>query len=183
MKFLQCQAVQCNILKSSPNDNIRSLWKNTCEVSNIQYILYRNTKEVLKAVRTDHSKHLEHDLTSQGAILSFLIDNSLKMSNFIRSDVQSNMPRNIFNSIFRYLSNSLATGKTLVRWNLSQTSDCSFCLGPESLLHVFAGCKTYLDKGLFTWLHNSALKFFANSFQSIVPSTLYVDLPGSLSLP
>ena len=41
--------------------------------------------------------------------------------------------------------------------------------------------KTYLDEGRFTWLHNSALPFIANSFQSIVGSTIYVDLPGFLS--
>ena len=39
----------------------------------------------------------------------------------------------------------------------------------------------YLDEGRFTWRHNSALKFIANSFQPIVGSTLYVDLPGFLS--
>ena len=55
MKFLQCQAVQRNILKSSLNENIRSLWKTTCEGSNIPYDLYRNTKEVLKAVQTKSS--------------------------------------------------------------------------------------------------------------------------------
>ena len=83
MKFLQCQAVKRNILKSSPNENIRSLWKTTCEASNIQYDLYRNTKEVLKAVRTEHTKHLQHELTSKGVILSFLIDISLEMANSI----------------------------------------------------------------------------------------------------
>ena len=181
MKFLQCQAVQRNILKLSLNENVRSLWKTTCEGSNIQYDLYRNTKEVLKAVRTEHTKRLQHELTSQGAILSFMIDNSLIMANSIWSDVQSNMPRNIFNFTVRYLNNSLANRKNLARWNLSQTSDCSFCFHPESLLHVVAGCKTYLDEGRFTWRHNSALKFIANSFQSIVGSTLYVDLPGFLS--
>ena len=103
------------------------------------------------------------------------------MANFIWSDVQSNMPRNIFNFTVRYLNNSLATRKNLARWNLSQTFNCSFCFHPESLLHVVAGRKTYLDEGRFTWRHNSALKFIANSFQSIVGSTLYVDLPGFLS--
>ena len=93
----------------------------------------------------------------------------------------TNMPRNIFNFTVRYLNTSLATRKNLPRRNLSQTSDCSFCFHPESLLHVVAGCKTYLDEGRFTWRHNSALKFIANSFQSIVGSTLYVDLPGFLS--
>ena len=33
----------------------------------------------------------------------------------------------------------------------------------------------------FTWRHNLALKFIANSFQSIVGSTLYVDLLGFIS--
>ena len=71
MKFLQCQAVQRNILKSSLNENVRSLWKITCEGSNIQYDLYRNTKEVLKAVRTEHTKRLQHELTSQGCYSIF----------------------------------------------------------------------------------------------------------------
>ena len=114
MKFLQCQAVQRNILKSSLNESIQSLWKTTCEGSNIQYDLYRNTKEVLKAVRTEHTRRLQHELTLQGAILSFLIDNSLKMANSIWSDVQSNMPRNIFNFTVRYLNNSLQLIKILL---------------------------------------------------------------------
>ena len=115
MKFLQCQAVQCNILKSSLNKNTRSLWKTTCEGSNVQYDLYRNTKEVLKAVQTEHSKRLQQELTLQGAILSALIDNSLKVANSIWSDVRSNMPCNIFNFTVQYLSNSLATCKNLAK--------------------------------------------------------------------
>ena len=103
------------------------------------------------------------------------------MANSVWSTVQSNMPRNIFHFTIRYLNNSLANRINLVRWNLSQTSDCSFYFHPESLLHVVAGCKTYLDEGRFTWRHNSALQFIANSLQSIVGSTLYVDLPGFLS--
>ena len=52
-------------------------------------------------------------LTSQGATLSFLIDNSLKMANSLWSSVQSSMPRNIFNFTVRYLNNSLATRRNL----------------------------------------------------------------------
>ena len=40
---------------------------------------------------------------------------------------------------------------------------------------------SYLDEGCVTWRYNSALKFIANTFQSIVGSTLYVDLPGFFS--
>ena len=56
-KFLQCQTVLRNALKSSPNDNIKSLWENTSSGSNIQYDIYQNTKQVLKAVRSDTYIH------------------------------------------------------------------------------------------------------------------------------
>ena len=137
--------------------------------------------EVLEAIRTEHTEWLQHELTSQGYILSFHLDNSLKMANSVWSTVQSNMSRNIFNFTVRYLKHPLATRVNLARWNPSQTSDCSSCFRPESLLHVVAGCKTDLDEGRFTWFRNSALQFIANPLQSIVGSTLYVDLPGFLS--
>ena len=149
------------------------------------FVLVRQTKKNKLSTKYNPAPHRVTKiiiiLTSQGATLSFLIDNSLKMANSLWSSVQSSMPRNIFNFTVRYLNNSLATRRSLARWNLSQSADCSFCLRPESLLHVVAGCKTYLNEGRFTWRHNSALLFIANSLQSIVGSTLYVDLPGFLS--
>ena len=147
----------------------------------IQYDVYRNTREVLKAVRTEHTQRLQNGLTLQGATFSFLTDNSLKMANSLWSSVQSSMPPNIFNFTVRYLNNLLATRRNLARSNLSQSADCSFCLRPDSLLHIVAGCKAYLNEGRFIWCHSSALLFIANSRQSIISSTLYVDLPGFLS--
>ena len=88
---------------------------------------------------------------------------------------------NIFNFSTKYLNNTLATRKNLHLWSLSATSDCSFCLQLESLIHVLAGCKTYLDQGRYTWRHNSALSFIAQTLQSINCAKLYVDLPGYLS--
>ena len=46
---------------------------------------------------------------------------------------------------------------------------------------VVAGCKRYLNDGRFTWRHNSALKFLAQTLQSIRSAKLYVNLPGYLS--
>ena len=79
------------------------------------------------------------------------------------------------------LNNTLATRKNLHLWGLSATSDCSFCLQPESLLHIVAGCKTYLDQGRYTWWCNSALRFIAQTLQSIKSSKLYPDLPDYTS--
>ena len=71
--------------------------------------------------------------------------------------------------------------RNMARWGLSQTPDYSFCLNPESLLHVLAGCQQYLDR--FTWRHDSILIFIAKSLQPVinVHSSLYVDVNGFLN--
>ena len=149
VKFLQCQTVLRTPLKSSSNDAIRSLWRSTSFGMNIKYDTYRNTKQVLKAVRQNHTDKLRSDLTSQGFLITFLLNHSLKTVNSLWSSAQSKLPKNIFNFTVRYLNNKLATLKNLKLWNLSQTSDCSFCFQPVSLLHVVAGCRSYLSEGRF----------------------------------
>ena len=181
VKFQQCQTVLRSSLKSSKDESIVKLWKNTNCGTNIQYDVYKNTKQILKSIRTEHTERLKTELPSQGFIISFLLVHSLKNLNSLWSRAQSKLPANIFNFTIKYLNNTLATRKNLYLWGLSNTSDCSFCLQPESLLHIVAGCKTYLDQGRFTWRHNSALRFLAQTFQSVNSSKLYADLPGYLS--
>ena len=181
VKFQQCQTVLHSSLKSSKDEAIVRVWRNTNCVSNIQYDIYKNTKQVLKSIRTEHTNRLQTGLPSQGFIISFLLAHSLKNLNSLWSRAQSKLPANIFNFTIKYLNNTLATRKNLYLWGLSNTSDCSFCLQSESLLHIVAGCKTYLDQGRFTWRHNSALRFLAQTLQFVNSSKLYVDLPGYLS--
>ena len=135
----------------------------------------------MKAVRQNHTEKLTSNITSQGFIITLILNNSLKAVNSLWSSAQSKLPKNIFNFTVRYLNNTLATRKNLTLWNLSKISDCSFCLQPESLLHVVAGCKTYLNQGRFTWRHDSALNFLASSLQYLKHCTFYVDLPQYLS--
>ena len=97
------------------------------------------------------------------------------------SSAQSKLPKNIINFSIRYLNNTLANRVNLYKWKLSYFSDCSFCLCPESLVHVVSGCKLYLEEGRYTWWHNSALHFVSSTLQSVRTSSLYVDLPGFLS--
>ena len=82
----------------------------------------------------------------------------------------------IFNFTIRYINNSLSTRKNLSRWGLASNIGCSFCLYPETLLHVVAGCQSYLER--FTWRHNSILNFPAKTLQSTNVAQLYADLPG-----
>ena len=91
------------------------------------------------------------------------------------------MTTNIFNFTVKYLNNTLVTRNNLCLWKLAASPDCSFCLQSESLLHIVAGRKSYLDQGRFAWRHNSALKFLAQTLESVKSSNLYSDLQGYLS--
>ena len=143
--------------------------------------MYKSTKEVLKDFRSNQEDKLQHHLTSQGFFFSNVIKYSLSSVNSIWSEAQSHLPKNIYNFTIRYINNSLPTRKDMARWGLSQSPDCSFCLNPESLLHVVAGCQQYLDR--FTWRHDSILNFIAKSLKAIinVHCSHYADVNGFLN--
>ena len=145
-KFIQCQTTIRSALKSSPNESITHLWKSTCNHTNTQYDQYTSTKEVIKSFREIHVDKLENRLKCQGLFLSSISKCSLPQVNSIWPTCQSKLPKNIFNFTIRYINNSLPTRKNLQNWGLSSSSECSFCLKPESLLHVVAGCSSYLDR-------------------------------------
>ena len=181
IKYQQCQITLHSSLKSSCDETITKLWRTTNRGGKYSVRHVQKYERVLKSIRADHTFRLQTQLKSQGFIISFILQNPLQKLNSLWSKANSKLPANTFNFTVKYLNNTLPTRKNLHLWSLSTTSDCSFCLQPESLLHVVAGCKTYLNEGFFTWRHNSALKFLAQTLQSIRSAKLYVDLPGYLS--
>ncbi len=181
-KFVQCQTVARTALKFSPNQDIKNLWAITSTNKNVQYDIYKDTKDVLKAVRNENEERLQKHLIAQGSFFTSVNNHSTSKFNSLWSSVQCNLPKNIFNFTIRYINNNtLPTRKNLSKWGLSSTSDCSFCLSPETLLHVVAGCKTYLDEGRFTWRHDSVLNFLASILTKVQNSRLFVDLPGFIN--
>ena len=112
----------------------------------------------------------------QGSFFNSISKFALSQLTKLWSVAQSSLPKNIFNFSIRYIKNSLTTRQNLLRWNLSPTSDCSRCLQPETLLHVVAGCNSYLDR--FTWRHDSVLNFLAHTLLSVSDVKLFADLPG-----
>ncbi|CAB3988121.1 Hypothetical predicted protein [Paramuricea clavata] len=176
VKFIQCQTVLRKALKFSPSESTNDLWKATSNHANIQYDAYNSTKEVLKDFRSGHENKLLKQLTSQGSFFCSVTKFALPQLNKVWSIAQSKLPKNIYNFTIRYINNSLPTRKNLNRWAISSNSDCSFCLSPETLLHIVAGCQFYLDR--FTWRHNSVLNFLAHTLQTVDGSTLYADLNG-----
>ncbi|CAB4026095.1 Hypothetical predicted protein [Paramuricea clavata] len=179
VKFIQCQTVLRNALKTSPNDSIKELWKSTNNHINIQYDIHNSTKEVLKDFHSGQEDKLQHRLICQGSFFSNVAKISFSKLNTLWSAAQSKLPKNIFNFTVRYINNSLPTRKNLTRWGLASSPECSFCLCPETLLHVVAGCQSYLQR--FTWRHDSILNFLAETFQTTNPCQLYADLSGHKS--
>ena len=129
-------------------------------------------------MRSEQEWKPQNKLISQGWLFSVISQNSMFTLNSAWSSVQSKLPKNIFNFTIKFINNSLPTRYNLRRWGLLTTSDCSFCFQSESLLHIIAGCQTYLTQGRFTWRHDSILHFIANTFQFIPNSILYADVPG-----
>ena len=176
LKFTQCQTVLRIALKSSPNESINELWRSTNNNTNIQYDAYNSTKEALKMFHSIHENKLKNQLTYQGSFFSSVSKFALLQLNMVWSNAHSKLPRNIYNFTIRYINNSLPTRKNLSKWGISSNSECTFCLSPESLLHVVAGCQSYLER--FTWRHNSVLNFLAQTLQSVHGYNLFADLPG-----
>ena len=138
--------------------------------------MYNSTKQVLKDFRSGQEDKLQNQLTCQDSFFTNITKFSLSQLTKIWTAWQSKLPKNIFNFTVRYINNSLPTRQNLARWGLLPTSVCPQCLAPETLLHVVAGCQSYLER--FTWRHNSVLNFLAMNLQTVNDSCLYVDLPG-----
>ena len=178
IKFIQCQTTIRNTLKSSPNNDIKDLWKDTSYHTNIQYDQYRNTKYALKSIQTNHEDRINHELLSQGFVISSILKYSLSRTSSLWSKVQECLPKNIFNFTIKYLNNTLATRKNLHKWSLSQSPSCSFCLQSETLQHIVSSCKSYLDHGRYNWRHNSVLLCLSKSLSYLPDWSIYADLPS-----
>ena len=95
--------------------------------------------------------------------------------NSIWPTCQSKLPKNIFNFTIGYINNSLLNRKNLHKWGITSSPECSFCLYPETLPHVVAGCNSYLDR--FTWRHDSVLNFIGNNLPLAQIQKIFAELP------
>ena len=174
-KFTQCQTVIRIALKTSPNLDINAMQAATSNSSNIQYDQYKNIKKVLTAIQKDHEGRINHELASQGFIMSSILKLSSSKTRWLWSTVQQNMHINIFNFMTKYLNNTLPNLKNLYKWSLSD-SPFARCV---SILKRFS--TLFREAGRYTWHHNSVLLFIASSLSSLQRCRLYFDFPSFLS--
>ena len=58
-KFIECQTVSRLALKYSPNEDIKNQWAVSKTNRNIQYNIYEDTKDILKAITNEHEERLQ----------------------------------------------------------------------------------------------------------------------------
>ena len=131
----------------------------------------------------DHLRKRDYSLICSHKGLSFLLLCQSPYQNYTLSGLLFSLiyQKNIFNFTIRYTNNTLPTRQHLSKWGLAISSDCQFCLKPESLLHFVAGCNNYLTEGRYTCWLDSVLYLIALSLQGVKDITLYADLPGFIS--
>ena len=112
---------------------------------------------VLKCFRSQQEDRLRDHPYFTRVLFQNISGHSLATLNSLWPSAHSILPKNTFNSSIKYINNTLPTKTNLKRWGLSPSSDCSFCLTRESLLHIVSGCKVYLQQGCYTWRHDSVL--------------------------
>ena len=177
-KFTLCQTVLRNCLKNSPNEDVKEIYEEFNKGANVQFDRFNSTRDALKWIRNEKEQRIENKLVSQGMLFTFLVSNIQRKFIRLWSDVHHSMPKNIFNFAIRFLNNTLANRSNMVLWGQTDDSRCTFCKEHETLSHVIAGCKEYLDEGRYTWRHNSVLNFIARTLSSFKDASLYVDLDG-----
>ena len=177
-KFTLCQTVLRNCLKNSPNEDVKEIYKESNKGTNVQFDRFNSTREELKSIRNEKEQRIGNKLVSQGMLFNFLVSNIQPKFIKLWSDVHHSMPKSIFNFAIRFLNNALANRSNMVLWGQTDDSRCTFCKEHETLLHVIAGCKEYLDQGRYTWRHNSVLSFIARTLSSLKNVSLCVDLDG-----
>lgn len=80
VKFTQCQTVLRRALKTSPNDNIKELWKSTANHTNVQYDTYNSTQEGVKSFHLGQEDKVKSRLTCRGSFFSNVSKFSLTQS-------------------------------------------------------------------------------------------------------
>ena len=78
-KFIKCQTVIRNSLKSTPNFDIKVVWAETSYGTNLQYDQFQNTKQVLKSIQQDHEERINNTLLSQGLVIPQSLNNQVRI--------------------------------------------------------------------------------------------------------
>ena len=171
-KFIQCQLTMRNCINNSSNEDLKFIHQETSQGKNVQYDMFKSTREVLKVMRKEKEEHIA-TLSSQNLVINSIWNFVMVSTKAHWFSALDSLPK-IYIYI-RYMNNTLATNKNLLLWKKKHTSQCFACGNEQTLGHVAGGCNSHLREERFNWRHNSILVNLANSLKVYSDVQLYVD--------
>ena len=169
----QCKLSVCRILKTSRNEEVRTLYNltssknvksdfilNSIRVPEIRQIKHNSTKALSK--QTNESTWNGFlNLNEQSGIIRSLVEQFLANSLIKWQNVTSKLPDKIIKFSRRYVINSLSNGTNLQKWKQNDSPNCLLCNSKETQLHLFNSCEAALKR--YEWRHNSIIKTITNN--------------------
>ena len=105
---------------------------------------------------------------------------SLEKENRVWNRIKDSLPPGQLSFILRAASDTLPTPLNLCRWKMHTDSKCSLCNSIHPIVnHILNACPTSLNKGRFTWRHDSVLQKLVRGIIPVISKKkkLYADLP------
>ena len=178
-RLAQCQVTFRKSLKNSSNKNINKVHKITGKGANVTIDNYVSTKDAIKKIREKTEKAITTELTTQSLVIKAIWEHESTKYTAYWGKILDSLPKNLYSFCARYLSNSLANGTNTVKWGLTNTCICIFCLGNQTLQHVVSSCPISLKEGRWNWRHDSILLNIGRFIAKIPDVQIYVDVENS----
>lgn len=177
-KAVQCRTTFRQILKNSPNSDIREIYKETSKNANVQYDTYKSTREVIKDIRNKTISQISK-LTTQKLVISAMWDYYADAKfNKNWHKMLDKLPRGISNFAIRYLNNTLPNATNTFKWKTTNSQNCNHCHNPQTLGHIVGGCNVYLNEKRYNWRHDSILQAISTLIPRNQYTAVYADIPG-----
>ena len=174
--YTKCKLSVRKILKFSTNVEIRKFYTETSE-NNVNSDSLLNSvarsnpelssKQLQSKVDRTHNKHQQTavwnefmKLKEQNVIIKHVITVCKPKVILMWQSLMRNLPNNIFCFVRKALIFCLPNKSNLLRWKLKNDNKCGLCQQPETQLHIFSNCTSYLNR--YTWRHDSILKSISN---------------------
>ena len=144
-----------------------------------EYDTHENTKEVIKAVRSQQIARISYELEYQGYIVKLKWSQGSDIFKTLWTETRDILPSNIYNFTVRYLNITLPKLKNMTIWGKASCDICLACnSNAQSLMHVVSGCQMHLQPGRYTWRHNSILANITKALLGLKDVQIYADIPG-----
>ena len=194
--YNECKVSVCRILKTSPNLEVRKLYKITStkhvnsdsiinKIVTVEPKKYKVKKNCCKIFNKNNDEKIWDDfmqLKEQSNIMQSVTIHSSRKEISRWQRLVKNLPINLHNFCRKYLVSSLANRTNLKRRKISENNNYELCNCPETQLHIFNNCKLVLDR--YEWQHNSVISIICNHLKTKVTNDLlqlYADIDGYIN--